>query len=494
MWTPTLVTLVIAAGTPAISPPQHAISPRHCVTLDKLRQPHHQLTVAFSPLDATGALATRDAFGDFAKVRESDHFALKWGPNGSFDGDADAILAALEEAWQVEVVELGFLPPRTTEAFKMNVYIGDTGGDAPSAEGAGGYFWYDPEGFPHLVLSRESAHGGGGWTAAHELFHAVQDRYASYQYDGLGGWFWEATAEWAASHVLPDDGEHGSFLGGYALLPHLSVSHFDYPDTGALEEYHHYGAFILARFIDEVLDDPGVIRATWENDDGKDDPLLTLADVTAARGADLRDLFGLFAVSQLDWSGYQHASRYADNVVMWADYLPDDDHRVAATHERATEGLVDAPANTLPRRFGIDVVKLELPADGAWRVRFQGAAAGDRGTPSDWAPHVVITGSDGAATDLPLKLDGAVGSVLLDLTQTASVALVVPQLALAPSVEERFPFSYALERPVELTPQVADELADVDDDAIPAFGCASGGAPGALVLALVALARRRRRC
>jgi hypothetical protein len=215
------------------------------------------------------------------------------------------------------------------------------------------------------VLSRDAAQFGGGWTAAHELFHAVQDRYASYAYDDLGGWFWEATAEWAASHVLPNDWEHGSFLGGYALLPHLSVSHFDYPDTGAFEEYHHYGAFIFPRFVDEVLADPSVIRATWENEPGSDDPLVTLARATAERGADLPDLFALFAVSLLDWSDYQHASLYADNVEQWASMLPDDDHRLAATEMGPTEGLVAAPEDTLPRRFGINAVRFPRTAPGS---------------------------------------------------------------------------------------------------------------------------------
>lgn len=485
MWTPALITLAIASGTPAIS------ASHRCVTVEKLRQPHFVQRAAFAPLDA-GALSVRDAFGSFDHVRESDHFALKWGPNGQFDGEAEAILEALELAWQVEVGELGFLPPRTTEAFKMNVYIGDTGGDAPSAEGAGGYFWYDPEGFPHLVLSRDAAQYGGGWTAAHELFHAVQDRYASYEYDGLGGWFWEATAEWAASHVLPDDWEHGSFLGGYAMLPHLSVSHFDYPDTGALEEYHHYGAFIFPRFVDEVLADPSVIRATWENDAGSDDPLVTLGAASAARGADLRDLFALFATSTLDFAGYQHADLYADNVEQWAGMLPDDDHRVAATHTDATDGLVVAPEETLPRRFGINVVSFDAPEDGAWTLRFQGGAEGSRGTEAEWAPHLVVTGPQGSA-ELPLKLDGGLASLDLELKDTERVTLVVPQLALARDVEERFAYSYAFEPTPILEPTVQEPTDDGDEEERPLFGCSGGGAPGALVLALMAFARRCRR-
>ena len=485
MWTPALITLAIASGTPAIS------ASHRCVTLEKLRQPHFVQRATFAPLDA-GVLTVRDAFGSFDHVRESDHFALKWGPNGQFDGEAQAILDALEGAWQVEVGELGFLPPRTTEAFKMNVYSGDTGGDAPSAEGAGGYFWYDPEGFPHLVLSRDAAQYGGGWTAAHELFHAVQDRYATYAYDDLGGWFWEATAEWAASHVLPNDWEHGSFLGGYALLPHLSVSHFDYPDTGAFEEYHHYGAFIFPRFVDEVLADPSVIRATWENEAGSDDPLVTLARATAERGADLPDLFALFAVSLLDWSDYQHASLYADNVEQWASMLPDDDHRLAATEMGPTEGLVAAPEDTLPRRFGVNAVRFETPADGAWQLRFDGAQEGDRGTEAVWAPHVVVTGAQGE-TELPLKLDGGAATLYLELQDVDAITLVVPQLALARSVDERFAYSYALERPAPLEPATEEPEDDGDDEERPLFGCASGGSPGALGALVLILAGRRRR-
>ena len=40
-------------------------------------------------------------------------------------------------------------------------------------------------------------------------------------------------------------------LVGFAFLPHLPLTFFDYPDRGELQEMHHYGAFIWPRYISE---------------------------------------------------------------------------------------------------------------------------------------------------------------------------------------------------------------------------------------------------
>ena len=75
-----------------------------------------------------------------------------------------------------------------------------------------------------VVLARATVADleGGGLTAAHELYHAIQHVTGRYR-ETAGLWFWEATATWMESQVFPQATAYARFLYGYALLPHLPI-------------------------------------------------------------------------------------------------------------------------------------------------------------------------------------------------------------------------------------------------------------------------------
>ena len=85
---------------------------------------------------------------------------------------------------------LGFPDPVGSEQYKLNVYVGDSGG--PPSYGALGYFNLDDEGRPMLVFHPfilDDPEPAAAVTA-HELLHVLQ--YSANP--ELEDWFWEATA------------------------------------------------------------------------------------------------------------------------------------------------------------------------------------------------------------------------------------------------------------------------------------------------------------
>lgn len=487
--TPGLPTPRPPCGTPATAP---------------LFGPRPNLPVA--PPDHEGEKDDRDAYGELPNDEEGENFVVKWGNTGSVDPAAvDALLAAFENAWAVEIGEMGNPAPPGTDAYLFNVYIGDTGDGAPAGYGTAGYYNRDADGYPMIVVSAETL-ADEAWakgTATHEFFHAIQDGTGRYAYSGDSAWYWEATAMWMEGEVLPDQDDYVTFLFGYALLPELPVHFFDYPDTGALQEYHQYGAMIFPRYVSEIAADRQVVRDSWTEDLGADTPQEALALLLAERGVDFEDAFGDFAARNATWD-YADGALYDQWVDWYGDYYRSQDHRVVAEVERqGTDGLVAAPEDTLPGRYAYNVVTLNRPDDADLTVRFESAAQGSKGTASAWRVTVVRERDAGGPEYVPVPLVDGVGSVRLEAIGDERIHLVAAAVPAEARPNETFAWSYALapvvvDTPAEDPPPATlPPQADPEPVAFTTCGCASGGADGRLaglaaLAGLVAVGRRRR--
>lgn len=498
---PALALLVVA---PAWSAPR-CLTPALLPTMAPVRP-------IAAPARLTDAKVTRDAFG-VAYSTESDNFIVRWGPTGTVPTAAvGALLVALERSWQVEVLDLNHPAPETTESTKMNVYIGDTGGGAPSAYGAAGYYTPDEDGYPMIVLSRDSLNAGesGHLTAAHELYHAVQWGLGTYDYgdSAVGAWYWEATASWIEVEVFPDNPEYAVFLGAYALLPHLPVDFFDYPDTGALEEYHQYGAMIFPRYLAEFEGDASVIRDTWVAPaGGTRDPLDAIDAVLADRGSSLGEAFAAYAARNATWD-YAHQDAYLDSVEYWAWAFPDGDGGVA---DRVT---VEVGAGTdwrgpdpdrMPGRYGYSLVEIDLARTGGVHLELDLVGIGSEGSTAEWGVTVVRDHGD-AVTYAPLELTPGLDQHRFDAEIDGEGAdtlwLVVAAWSRERAHGETFAWQYRVadwngdaSSDPQPDPGAGVEPGDGSDER-PASSCAhrpGGPALGVGLLAGVALVGRRRR-
>ena len=109
-------------------------------------------------------------------------------------------------------------------------------------------------------------------------------------------------------------------------------------------------------------------------------------------GADLDEVFADFAAHNAVWD-YQHG----DQMENWLDYMHDasgfgdQDRRIADTV--SSQGTSDQwqtpPQETLPQRYGYNVIEMASPKDGTMVVRFEGDALGSDGSEATWHIRVV---------------------------------------------------------------------------------------------------------
>lgn len=442
-----------------------------------------------------GAKTERDAWGSYPNSLASDNFIAKWGSSGGVtDDEVTALLDAFEAAWAVEIEAMAHPGPAGSDTTLFNVYIGDTGDGAPSGYGAGGYYWTDDEGWPMVVVARDSLYDTGyaDVVAAHEFYHAVQGSLGTFPYSGSSAWYWEATADWAAGEVFPDNPDYAVFLFGYAFLPHLPLDYFDYPDSGALQEYHQYGAFIFPRYLTEQVADWTLVRDSWV-EPGEADPLDALDAGLVARGSSIAAVFPAYAAHNATWD-YEDGETYEEMLAAYEIWYASGDHRIAAeVGPEGTGGEVEAVEELLPQRYGYNVIRLMAPDEGPLVAAFAGDLAGSEGSDARFGVTVVVASGDGVAYT-PVPLADNTGEVTVDVPADASALyLVVAAWSDALANGETFDYRYRLEPGDSVVPPDDTSTPDdtgqpyVEDDPKVGGCCATASAGGAPPVGLAAL-------
>lgn len=366
----------------------------------------------------------RDLYGLPNELR-SENFVVRWGSGERFtEEELDNLLESMELGWSVEVEDMAHPPPYGADAFLFNVYIGNTGDGAPEITSAAGYFYPDPEGWPMIVMAPETVRDrlGTEGTAVHEFYHAIQATTGRYPYDGIAAWYWEATAEWAAMQVVPDNPMSSGFAFGYLLLPHLPVNYFDYPDEGLLEEYHQYGAYLFPHDLTEQVGWE-LVRDTWLDPSGDPDPLEVMRGWLADHGHDMDELwldhiarnvvldypFRVWLEQSLESGGWGWPE--ADRVAVEIDWAGDD-------------GRVRG--DSAPGRYGAFAIHLTDADPGTLRVLIEAEPEGTEGSPTEVGARVVRLDAfdDPIYTEVPF--DGLVGELSLpDILMGEDVWVVV---------------------------------------------------------------------
>ena len=471
-----------------------------------LLQPLPPLDVPPAP-PAVGDKVERDAYGTFPNSLQSENFIVKWGDRGGVDPDeVQALLDAFEDGWAVEIETMAHPAPPSTDTYLFNVYIGNTGSDTPDDYGAAGYYNPDDDGYPMIVIAQDTLKDAAYMeiTAVHEFYHAIQNGLDAYTYTGDAAWYWEATADWVASQVYPDNLNYAVFLVGFAYLPYLPVNYFNYPDSGALDEYHQYGAFIFPLFLTEQVADWTLVRDSWV-DAESNDPLDELDRLLqAGYGTSINEVYPSFAAHNATWD-YANGDDYDAALDSYTFWYGDEDARIIDSYnEEGTDGDVSPPPETLPQRYGYNVFEVRSPRAGAYDVQFTGDAAGSNENAATFAVTLVAE-TDGVASYTPLPLTDNAGAAQIATTgEESSLYLVVSAWSDRHRDDETFGYTFRItpgEAPDSPAPE--DDTADdtggtgvLKDPEPKACACAAasptGGAWAGLALGL-ALSRRRSR-
>jgi len=369
-----------------------AVRPVDCATAHTYRPVQAPVPAPPPPPDGKGERDTLELPG----LATSEHFALRWGPDLDPDpADTQATLDLLEDAWALEVNDWGHTPPYGSEEYLFNVYLGGTGGNAPSTLGAAGYYTLDNQDWPMLVLDPALLDDDPDYlamTVAHEFFHAVQGATDRYAWDGsVGSWFWESTATWASYKAYPQVDDHAEFLFGYALLPQEPVDAFADFQTGALIEYYSYGAFLFIRDIDD-LSQGNLIRRAWEDPTDEPDPLVVLDGLLQEQLRSIDQVWIQHSAQLAVWS-YPEGETYERLVAAEFD-RPEQADRVAGRLRGTGSDSFVPPVRLQPRRYGFNVVEIDPPPPDNARVTLtlNGVPMGSTGSVPVW--HMMLIEHD----------------------------------------------------------------------------------------------------
>jgi len=470
-----------------------------CGTGEFLAEIHAAVPQPGPPRPPSPSKSEREAHGTCSGIQISENFAVKWGPDAEPEANQVAkIVEALEKSWTHELTSMGHAHPWGSGSYLFNVYVGDTGGCAPSALGHAGYYYADPQGWPMIVLSQgvfDDPVDYGQTVVAHEFYHAVQHAEQAYTSSEDAWWWAEATAMWVESQVYPESYGYFSFLYGYAFVPHLQLNGYTYPSEGRLEEFHQYGASIWPVYLSEVAMDWTIVRDSWAMAGPDDDPVEIVAELL---GEDIEEVFANFAAHNATWD-YEDGPEMEEllDYTSETSWFGSDDHRIIET-TGSGEGWADPPIDTLPERFGYNVIRMARPKAGKLNVAFRGEDKGIDGSVATWRIRVVSEewGSvDYHIVDVP-DLTGE-ASIELEGTERA-VYLVVTVTSPAWNEGETFDYQYQFD--VTPGPGQEDEgggreLAKVGDrEQRKGCGCTVGEKPsGVLLLFMVGLGLVRRK-
>jgi hypothetical protein len=252
----------------------------------------------------------------------SDAVDVTDGDTNGLPDYVDDVVAAMNDVWQTEIVQMGYRPPKLdinspdpnhlNVDGRLDVYLTDLGAD-------GGLFGYcttdDPNAFDdsypgydasaYCVLDNDYAVSQYGdqsglfglqATAAHEFFHAVQFAYNFWQ----DRWLLEGAAVWMEGQVYDDLD---------SAFPYIGISPVLYPDvpldlsdmTASDLSLFKYGTWTFFQYLSEI-GGPEVIREIFEAGDG----------IPGARA--------LYAVFAIDEAIRNSSGGRADFGSVFADY------------------------------------------------------------------------------------------------------------------------------------------------------------------------------
>ena len=482
-----LALALVVAITATAAPAAADVHAYRCGTPARLPQLHTRVQPAPVALGGAEKLV-RDGFGGpFTGVRESANFAVKWQSADVSEEKAQTVLDTLEASWLVYAA-IGHVGPTGTDTYKLNAYI-HTIDDNPSIEFDGGYAWVDDEGYPYFVISAniedlETLQH----VTAHELYHDYQLSLPAFA-EGSAYWFWESTADWAAQEVYPASSDGYSFVGGYALLPELSL--FSAGDPFAedpLPGYHQYGASIFERFLTDREDDPTLIAQAWENSQASDDPLRVLDGLLAS--STTAEIFLDMAAHNTVWDYPQR-----DLILPWIDYFAAAFPQTAPFHATVfgdgTGGFVDSPANRPLHSWGYHHIRLLRPDSGVVEISLELDQLGSFGTNPSWFATIVGVPAGAAPEYTAVPISGTTGELTVTLPEGEGDDIHYLAIGLTTDTRddtETFAYRYRIgpgEAPVGPDAGPGEEPDD------PPGGCCSlgsgggGGASGSALLALV---------
>lgn len=439
---------------------------------------------AAAPPPASGG-ATDSCFGQQRTNRlTGSNFVVEWNNGTTTEENAQDFLDALEEAYEIEVNQLGWRPPTTDGVYLLPAFIqpGNYASAYTTVDRCGSYY------APYIVAYAGSFYGGDWYAtmALHEFNHALQFGYG---YAPEFYW-WEATATYIEEQVRPNSNWWSTYVVGYSQNPQLQMSAFSQSDQDVF--YHMYGMSIWGFYLDQYQGGPDVVRQTWE----------AAAGHNGQYELDMETMAGDVGVDWLsaytDFTARNAAMDYAEHRYFTAVDEVDDVRELPA---KGQIGSRNAPAG-----YGQNYVRFDARAAGDAGESLVVHFSGDAGV--DWLVQLVeVTDNAVVRTSVGTIVDG-LGDVEMTTFGENDVMLVASPLQNRDVEREWMWDAELVAPPPEDTGTPGDDTGVTTDDTgglvddgggkekPGGCACASGAPETASLLGLVGLAalvgRRRR--
>jgi len=460
----------------------------------------------FPPEDAL------DTLGPYSHMQDSQHFAVYFDEGGDVTEErVGELLGWLEESLAIETDELGFYPPNLINDYQLLVAIehlpSPNTGAFTSITSCGpgeqmAFMVINSQWFPDDQKLKS--------LAPHELFHAIQVRYAFDAFwgtaDSPNQWWIEASAAYQERVVYPElDERQVEHALQWTREPWRSLqSH----DSGGFQ----YGPYLLAASIHENLDGPVWHRELWDGFVGRSNfSVITDLDTTlSGHGSSFSAEYGLFIerAATMDFE-------FNDHLDTPSQVFDNGEGGLVASHE-AADLPIDAailPTNSppAPEYLGTSYVQVTAPSsEQALLIEVEGGAD-SAGASLAWEVRLVAVRDGVAAASHRLSLEVGAGSggsdsgaILLNGFGGAYDGLII---AVSPTLQDATEaatgWSYHL-RLSEVTG--AAGFSAVPEELLPGNGCgacsqnslplskfASAQVLGFFLLALIQRRRRGRR-
>ncbi len=459
-------------------------------------------STCFDPQDIAGFSAYQNQ-----TTSDDDWVTIHWNEGGLINAERIGWMAGwFDEAFAIQVSDQGFFAPRNITTNELLVIVEDLGTNSLfgytslAACGLGDAMAYIVMNARHVddqVSLRP--------TAAHELFHAIQQVYAfeeMWSRDSPNRWWLEGSAVYAASTVFPfDQDRHAGHTYNWALEPWRSLLTHQ-----GREGLFQYGTSTWAMSVGTSLDDPDWHREFWEQLRDREGYALVdeFDDYLQTRGTSFAEQYRLFVRRGAtgDWS---------DNPYTAGPYVFADDYdTLTGDHEEddyPVERRIDSDAGPRPEYLGTNHVRFDpgrLDRELGLVVEFRGDAS-KNDVDVDWVVELVVVedGSPEDAHSMELELDGGtgelVGSVLLNRFRRQGDHVILAVSPVSDFGDGGITWTYS----ASLIDSIQDGgFSDVPDPEPPPDddgGCATCGAsavgaasPGWALLLGVLAARRRR--
>jgi len=339
---------------------------------------------------------------------QTDHFNVKWGSSGSFSNETIQMIGqALEDAWDIEVENLGYPDPSGADEYYIDFYIGNTGDDVPNINFEGAYTTiYGDYPFPSYIVIHPdivSSQSATRDVSAHEFFHVIQFGIVVRQncfYGSDDMWWWEATATWMEDVVWDDINNYAYYIFPYAETPQESL-----PSDKSF--YFPYSRAIWGKYLSENHGGNDAIKSIWTGCSNRGVLYGTDAYLSSFDGYSLKKAYGEFMAKNavLDYEegdlyerlGIEFARQDVHNSYPVLEYVKDSD--------------------TLPRYLGANIVEFDAYTVDSPKnlvIEFDGESS-SHNYDVEWRAQVLIEHNDGSYETGTIALnENAYGSATIE--------------------------------------------------------------------------------